>query len=590
MDTNPVARSPRQLFTGALLVVAAVGFVLAFRAEVERIKLVRWLLDYTTAVSHGEATLFVMHVWYVVPATVLLGLGLRALLGGVPAKVSSAFGSVSHAVALAGLVTLALALNSSVRAQVTGGADFTDDERLYWYQAQVLLDGSVLGPLPPAADLFHYEFIVRSHTGEGMAGLFGVGQPLLLALGSLVGNRDLFQWLSVGVLVLLTYRLSVLMWGQPRVALLAAAMVALSPWWLFAAASRHGSVPTAVFTAGGLVCAMEWSRSRRVGWAVGAGVLVAAVFTTRSFDGTVLLGAVGAWWLWGVLRAKEWSRVGTLVLAGVVFTAGISFQLYVNWRSTGSMLKPTYALWVERDWPDAILFGFGKGTWNFEQTPGSALLKTLLMTMRLAQWFGGNLAAFGLVVAGLVVAPRTPLVKVAWLWGGTFVAGYFLFVFPSVHDFGTVYHLPLLPLLAGFAAVGAHHLVTTRRLATSAVAAVWLVGAVTFVPVQVDRLRFVAQRTLAPLELAEEAAERLGADVVVLWKTLHPTDGQKVQSWVYKAPPLSPRQDERVLWASDLPGAASRVAELFPSRKVLRLVWDAEGVPHVEPVERDRRP
>ncbi|MEW5737518.1 MAG: glycosyltransferase family 39 protein [Myxococcota bacterium] len=578
------------LALGVLSLAGAVALIAIFHGEATRYGLEHRLLTYLVAPgpSEPETAFLVFQLLYAVPAVLLLGFALESLAPG-PLRGAARWKDASdHRVPLLALTLLGLAGSWTVRTFVTQRADFTDDERLYWYQAQVLLEGMIVGPSQPVPGAFEYEFIAATHDGSGLAGIFTVGQPLLLALGSLVGDRDLFQWLAVGALVLLTFALARELFERTPLALVAAAFVALSPSLLLAAGSRHNDVPCAAFSAAALWCALRWEKTSALGWASGAGACTAAVFLIRPLDGLIALLALAAF---ASLRARRDGGAGRwrgVLIAGLSFAAGSAFQLYVNWRSTGRPFSPTYDLWIARDWPQAIRFGFGLGTWNVEQTPSSLLVKTFTAALRIAQWLGGNLLLAVPVFVGLLQPELRRRAGLALWWALLFVGGYAAFVFPSTHDFGSVYHLPLLPLLAIAFALGLEALATRVVRFRGLVAASVLVAASTFVAFQLRRLHRVADSVQAPLLLAQTAHERVGRPLVVLWKRMFP--GKLPTSWVRMPPPLSPRRDEPIIWARDDAAALPGLRTAFPDRLFVRLGWSATGEPTLEPLEQPPSP
>ena len=190
---------------------------------------------------------------------------------------------------------------------------------------------------------------------------------------------------------------------------------------------------------------------------------------------------------------------------------------------------------------------------------------------------GGGPVGLALAVPTL----RRPM-RAVWLYAGLMLCGYGLFLFPSVHDFGSVYHLALLPLLGIAAAASARWL--GRRLGglrvLALVLAAGLVSVPTFWAVEARRLHALANGILAPLELADREASRVGRPIIVLWRSMQ---GEPLNSWVFMPTPLSPLRTERVIWARD-EGREQELAAAFPGRPLLRLEWNDALQPTLEPV------
>jgi hypothetical protein len=385
----------------------------------------------------------------------------------------------------------------------------------------------------------------------------------------------------VGALVPLVFGVVDALWKDRRVALLASTLVAVSPWWQFAGASGHGSVPTAVFTAAAWWCALIFLKSNVGLHGSAAMAFTSVVFLLRSFDGAVLAVGIGLCWVVHFARAKKWPP-RTLAFGLLIGLAIASVQLYANWRATGSAVRPAYDLWMARDWPQGIVFGFGKGAWGVEQTASSASVKTLIASTRVAQWLVGGLLLSVLALFALTRREHLLAVVPMAAWALAFGLGYLLFVFPSVHDFGSVYHLPLLPLGAGLLAAGGVTLHRLTRQALPVLVGGMLVALLTFVGFQLDRVAFVADAIRRPLDVAAAVHAQTGQKLVVLWGSMQRPG--KPSSWVFKAPPLSPRADEAVLWAWGARESLDPVRRAFPDRLVLRLEWTSEGEVRLVPV------
>jgi hypothetical protein len=156
------------------------------------------------------------------------------------------------------------------------------DEYAYLFEAKTFLAGRLGNPLPPLPALFahHYIFFLN---GKWAAG-YPPGWPLMLA--AVIGLR-LPQWLAAplygGVLLFVVLKL-----GQKRDGalggLLAAALVAISPFFLFNAASYFDNLPAAAV--GLLFCwaAIQFLDHPRWANAISAGLALGMLGLIRSQD------------------------------------------------------------------------------------------------------------------------------------------------------------------------------------------------------------------------------------------------------------------------------------------------------------------
>ncbi|MDF1565389.1 MAG: glycosyltransferase family 39 protein [Deltaproteobacteria bacterium] len=535
--------------------------------------------------SPGELFSLLLALATVVPATFLLGEALRRGAPGLPRRLL-ALGAAEPGKVVALLALLGVAVALLARHLVVLDADLTDDERTYWYQAQVFLESGFTGPLPRPLRAFLPAFAIPIEGGEGLAGLFPVGQPLLMAAASLLGDPSLFQALFVGGIVLLTWRLALRLLEEPRLALLAAALVALSPWLLGVAATKHNAVPSTFFVLLSLWMALE-ARERPALWrALLTGLAIGISYLVRPLDGLVVGVTVAAVWIaaFRALGGGERLAFALRTLAALGATgAAASVQLLANLRTTGSLLETAYPRWVAQGMPGAPLFGFGKTIWNLEQTPLSALTKTLTALLRIELWASGWPLLLVVVAIGLAHRPFRRRGWPLWLFSGLLFLGYFLYIFPSVQDLGTLYHLPAWPALALAVAVGLERLAARfgrERVAAHALAAT-LCALATFWVVQAVRLHGLAGDITRPVALAEEAAAAApGGKILLLWSDVR--GGRR--SWVTRPPLPSPRMDEPVLWVRDRPELHAELAARYPERLPLRLVWKARGQPALVPV------
>ena len=237
------------------------------------------------------------------------------------------------------LVVLALA---AINRFVLLGFPNSGDEYAYVYQAQTLAAGRLWNaPIEPP-DVFFFNYLVQE-PGR-VFGSFPVGWPLALAAALRLG---LPAWLVNPVLGALTlgliWQLGTRLYG-PRVGVSAAALVAVSPFFLFNGASYFSHTFCGALLLGAACLAAR--EDRAPAWVpLGAGLLVGWAVLARYFTGAVCAVPIACWLL----------RPGAPRLRSAVLFAlgGLPWVLLLGWYNIQFTGHPwqlttrplTYSLW-----------------------------------------------------------------------------------------------------------------------------------------------------------------------------------------------------------------------------------------------------
>ncbi|MDH4064197.1 MAG: glycosyltransferase family 39 protein, partial [Acidobacteriota bacterium] len=196
---------------------------------------------------------------------------------------------VAVAVVAAPVVTLGIvAINRFVLLDFPNSGD----EYTYLYQAQTLAAGRLWNPAPSPPDLFAFNYIVQE---PGRAfGSFPFGWPLMLALAMRLGLppwlvNPLMGTVTLGLIWCLGVRLY-----TPRVGVLAAAIVGVSPFFLFNAASYFSHTFCGALLLGAACLAARANRTPA--WVpVLTGLLIGGAVVTRYFTGVVCAVPIALW-------------------------------------------------------------------------------------------------------------------------------------------------------------------------------------------------------------------------------------------------------------------------------------------------------
>jgi len=218
------------------------------------------------------------------------------------------------------------------------------DEYVYLYQAETMAAGRLWNPAPAPAELFQFNYIVQE---PGRAyGSFPFGWPLMLALGLSLGLpawlvNPLLGTLTLGLLWCLGARLY-----SPRVGVLAAVLVGLTPFFLFNAASYFSHTACGALLLAAACVAAKPDRSPA--WVpLAAGLLVGWAVVTRYLTGVVCAVPVAV-----LLLRSGVSRPRTLLLFALGGLPWLAALLAYNQALTGSpwqlTLTPiTASLWLK---------------------------------------------------------------------------------------------------------------------------------------------------------------------------------------------------------------------------------------------------
>ena len=241
------------------------------------------------------------------------------------------------------LIVLALA---AINAFILLGFPNSGDEYVYLYQAQTLAAGRLWNtPLLPA-EVFAFNYIV-DEPGRAF-GSFPVGWPLALAAALRLGVPAGMVNPMLGALTLgLVWRLGTRLYS-PRAGVSAAALVAVSPFFLFTGASYFAHALCGALLLGAACLAAR--EDRTAAWVpLLAGLLVGWAVLTRYFTGVVCAIPIA---LWLLRPAAPRLRAAALFVLG-----GLPWVLLLGWYNAQFSGSPwhlttrlaTYALWFGDD-------------------------------------------------------------------------------------------------------------------------------------------------------------------------------------------------------------------------------------------------
>ena len=367
---------------------------------------------------------------------------------------------------LSGLVAIWVTLLAAAASYgVLERVPHIDDSVSYLFQAKYFAAGHLYLPPPPDAESFRMDLtVIRDGKWFGYA---FPGWPALLAIGVLAGVPWLVNPVLAGILILLGHA-----WVRRRcdrgTANVAVLLLAASSWLIFTSAEFMAHPLTAVLA---LLALLAFDRAtergpRWVWWAAVAGAATGALMLTRSFDGILLVAALGLTALIDRRVLRSWPAIAT---TGLVAAAVGALILPYNRVVTGRATYPAHEAWADgRYGPGVDVLGFGKDVgirlWpNLDPLPGHGpadvvlnLNKNLFMVnVDLFGWATGSLIFVWFVFA-LGRWRRSDVILLTL--PAVYVVGYSAFWFSGGPDLGARYWYPILVPLAALSARGAQML------------------------------------------------------------------------------------------------------------------------------------
>ncbi len=252
---------------------------------------------------------------------------------------------------LAALCVLAFGLSCVyLRVYLRGGPRIIDATS-YFLAARSLAAGAFTFSVPDPSAAFRGRFLLASLDGHELGVIFPPGYPLLLSLGVRVGVPLLLGPALAAALVAVTYALARALGQSAKVAMLAAALSAVSAALRYHTADTMSHGFAALLAGGALLGALR--AERRYG-AWGAGLCLGLLFATRPVSGAAC-ALLLAFTLWRSARAWPWLALGVV--------PGALLLLLQQRALTGSWLGSTQlAYYAVSDAPAGCFrYGFGAG-------------------------------------------------------------------------------------------------------------------------------------------------------------------------------------------------------------------------------------
>ncbi len=533
------------------------------RFRVPPVRLRLFLLTVLAAASIGLFVLFKLLALKKFPAAVdVLSIWTLCALGVVVILEQSPFAARAASSALAPAAAQRRAAWFFIGVGVAGSLAFvwvlrafpnSGDEYDYLWQASTFLGGRLWNPVPPLHEFFaHYWQVFWN--GKWIT-IYPPGWPALLAAAMAL---RLPPWVASpiagGVLLFALFKL-----GERREGalggLLAVALVAVSPFFLFNAASYFMHVPAAA--AGVLFCwaAVDFLDRPRPSRALLGGIALGALGLIRPEDVPLFALPFAAEFLWRAGR-RHYRSAPFVILGGLPFLVALMLYYHATFGSFVPDLAKFYP---------TLKFGlFPVNDYGMQQTPLDELHFAAKRLLMLGLWTS-PLLAIGSVAAFIRAAALKRLSFLDFVFP-LFVLGYLLVPFRAGNEYGPRYYFEGYPLLVLTLVSGLAPLLRDavhRRRAGVAALLVMAHGGLCLksaVDYGIFFRRVVDQR----LDLYNQVrAQGLDNAVVLLRSGTSPLDPMKPMDLTRNGLALN----GRVIYALYLPGRLKELERFFPNRR-----------------------
>ena len=281
-------------------------------------------------------------------STTTAALGPEALAGGLPARIAQAYAGVANRTTPACWLVcfLTLGFRALLLPWLPVPMPAVHDEFSYLLAADTFASGRLTNPPHPYWEHFESFHILQQPT---YASKYQPLPGMVMAVGEkFFGSPWVGVWLSAGLMcAALCWMLQG--WISPGLALAGALLAAMrlavlgywmNSFWGGAIAAIGGALVL------GAVARIAFRGQFRHSMTMAAGLIV--LMESRPYEGAVLgllSGAVLTWWLWRKKRMAVGAILRRVVLPAVpLFTIAAAFQLYYDYRVTGSPLELPYVL------------------------------------------------------------------------------------------------------------------------------------------------------------------------------------------------------------------------------------------------------
>jgi hypothetical protein len=343
---------------------------------------------------------------------------------------------VAHKLFVPMVAALSFLTMVCARFALFGAYPLTDDENVYLFVAKTLLSGRIKNPSPDFYWLFQYHLTLIDQ--NQWMGMYGIGHPLVLALGLLTGAVNfIVPALSATTLVLI-YLIARDHFGG-KTAAIALFLGAISPQFILTGGTLLG-YPTAAFSSV-LMIFSSWRlyRERRWYWAF-LFLLGSILLILNRPHSWVCLGLpLAAFFL--ILAFTEKDRRSAFTVATMAGMALISMGafFYVNFLQTGDPFTTAQYAFMEA-WGRGTGIGFNVAGPAGIHTAQKGLANLTLGLTRQNLWLFGWPLSFLFIL----FIPVSRFGGFLCAWTVTYWAFYTAYYSPGINLTGPVYYYEMI--------------------------------------------------------------------------------------------------------------------------------------------------
>jgi hypothetical protein len=536
----------------------------------------------------------------------LAALAATAALASVPRTIvdgaASAVRAIPSWLLIGGVVELTFGVLLYLNYSYLSHMPHVPDSVAYVFQAKILASGHFAASPPPAPaffDLNPFPFVQVFH-GDRWAAVYPFGQPLVLALGTLIGAVWLVPPVIGAACVAMIFVLGRELYAR-RVGVLAMLLLATSPFFLMNA-SNFMSHSTATFYLLASLLFLAFIDRRPALYGVLAGVFFGLLFNTRPLTALALVPPFAALLLSFVAR-REHRRTGAIEVAAFVAGGLAMFGAYLlyNHATTGS-----FSSGYQASGDPAQQVGFG-GHHSAAIGIQNEQVQMALLLLVLHGW--PAYIGLGFVLLPFILGTRNP-----WDWFFLACAVFAMAAWALFEDTGVMYgprywyeSIPFLMLLAARGAdraadliASAAHYLRARELSGEA-PALWASRAVVFALVAALMASSVygwllGQRPAWRADFVPEQASALrgflGMDDriqrMVEQQRLHNAlvlveNCQDFQCYGSVFWRNAPGLDGDIVYAKDIANKRQEIIDAFPGRKVYLARYNTPSLQPYDP-------
>jgi hypothetical protein len=497
------------------------------------------------------------------PATVLISIGIAKL----NVKLTF-FKEIRHSTLLISMVIISILVLTLSIGLLFHETEITDDENTYDFQAQTLMNGRVVNPPPPVHDSFTNIFIINDNLH--WVGKYNLGHPLIIALGMILGNRYIFIVIMSSLLILFVYKIGIELFNNNKIALLAAALIFVSPFYFFMSSSRLSHTSCTFFLSFFMYLFLherkEVNSYKNIILSFCAGLALGFAFTVRQYTTFAFALPFLFLFAYDVWKSPKKVFVSGLPLA-IGFLLFFASVLWYNKLVTGNPLKFPFSYYNPAE-------KIGFGTFGHSVMGGFRNLTASIFRMDI--WLFGFAPSLIFIFIMIFVKKRfSDLLLFSIV--GSIIISYFFYFSPGIADLGPAYYFETIVPLVLLSARGFFYLTDSsnflflggKKFAYTFLTISILMSLINFYPERIKHVESLIEQINEPYKTIKKSNIH---NAIVLIKPFEP------RGWVYGIKNPSPIFNDDVIYCKFADSLSNRnIVNYFSGRKPYVLFYSSNS-------------